>query len=105
MVLTVWTAASAASARGTAELEQKTWAQLAPDDKRVVYNAVAEHGRRGHFERIFPPAHDAAQHEAWSKLFSTQRYANALLKKFETDAERELARAHKSQPLAESTLV
>jgi hypothetical protein len=90
----------AAAARGAADLEQKTWAQLAPHDKRVVYNAVAEHGRRGHFERIFPPVHDAAQHETWSKLFSTQRYANALLKKFEKDAEKELARACKPDPPA-----
>ena len=74
---------SALRERRSRNVSQMKWAQLVKQDRKVVYHAIEEHHRCGHFERIFPPPNNAALHDSYLKLFDTVTYEDALIRRFE----------------------
>jgi len=83
--------------RNVLNLAKRTWVGLPSEDKAIVEKAITEKRRSGHFERIFPPENNPKKHEEYLRLFTSRRYANALLQKFESKVEQSLSKPIKKK--------
>ena len=64
-------------------LKDKSWEELDAQDKMLVEKVAQENTRRGHFDRIFPPVEKPKLHKYYLDLFTSKKYANSLVFKFE----------------------